>query len=465
MSDLALSGLATGNDYDAIIDKLVALEQQPILRYQDQISELESVKGAWRDVNSRLKNLENKLTDLKLPSTFNSRTATSSNDSAVTATANSDAIAAKYKVEVNSVALAQRIAGLDMVDSDQELGSFDSSLPAETTVKINDEDIVLKNTDTLKDVVNTINDSESGVQASIVDNHLVLESEETGLANEMTFSDSNGVLETLGIIDSGGAVVNELQAASDAEITINGIDNITSSSNEFSEAVSGMTFTVNPEAELNSTANISVARDDGKAVTAVQAFVDQYNSIADFLDTKTDYDKDTKKAGILQGDSTANMLQTRLRELATNSIKEGGKYNNLMSIGIEIDRQGEMTLDSDKFKEALAESPEEVTSLFTADADEEGYDGMATRMDSYIDKLLQTNTGVIPSRIDMYDEQIEDLNDDITEVQDRVEMVRNRYTAQFADMEEAISNMQSQQSWMMSQLASLNNTSGMSSAS
>ena len=77
MADLSLGGLATGMDTDSIINQLVQLEQRPIYNYQQEISELEQTKGAWRDINSRLDHLENKLTDLKLSSTYNSRTASS----------------------------------------------------------------------------------------------------------------------------------------------------------------------------------------------------------------------------------------------------------------------------------------------------------------------------------------------------------------------------------------------------
>jgi flagellar hook-associated protein 2 len=52
MADLSLSGLATGMDTQGIIDQLVAIEQRPILNYQQEISEFEQTKCGWRDVNS-----------------------------------------------------------------------------------------------------------------------------------------------------------------------------------------------------------------------------------------------------------------------------------------------------------------------------------------------------------------------------------------------------------------------------
>jgi flagellar hook-associated protein 2 len=114
-----------------------------------------------------------------------------------------------------------------------------------------------------------------------------------------------------------------------------------------------------------------------------------------------------------------------------------------------------MSLDSAKLTEALETNPEETMNLFQAESGTEGYDGMAVRMDSYLDQVLQSNTGLIPRRLDLYDNQIEGLNEDIADVQRRVEMTRQRYVEQFAAMEEAISEMQSQQNWMQSQLQNM----------
>jgi len=449
----------------------------------------------------------------------------------------------------------------DSATAIKDLTGFDS-IPAESRIQINGSEITINDTDTLSDITSKINDADAGVNASIVDNHLILESAETGEINEVALVDDNQIFENLGILQSGtddgvlstnplevnnadselgfkgsfrlkvlndggtteslgeinvdetmslndikaeidgisnlsasviedangnfslevtssvanssiklantgsdnniledlkfgisnSAIANELESAQNAVIEINGITGITNSSNEFTDAVDGVTFNINPEAEANSTATVSVSKDTGKTVKAAQAFVDQYNSVMSFIDSKTYYDADEEEGGNLQGDGTAMRLQMRLRELATSRIKETGDYQSLYSIGIEVDRDGVMTLDNSKFTDALEDSPEEVMGLFNAESDDDGYDGMAVRMDSYLDQLMQTNTGLIPRRLDLYDDQIEDLNDDIEDVERRVEMTRERYVEQFTAMEEAISQMQSQQSWMMSQL-------------
>jgi len=454
MADLSLGGLATGMDTDSIINQLVQLEQRPIYNYQQEISELEQTKGAWRDINSRLDNLENKLTDLKLSSTYNSRTASSSNEDVVTATAANSANEANYDITVNQVATAQRLIG-------SRKPGFSA---AGDVITLNGTDVNISAGDSLSDISSKINDADSGYSASVIDNVLVIEAEKTGVANALldgsdgstpTISDNNGILKDLGIFDTTNGYFTNEKAATDAKIEINGITGITSSSNEITDAVDGMTFNINSEAAAGSTATISVVKDTGKATKAVQAFVNQYNSVMDFMDSKSGYDAETEEGGILQGDGTVMRLQMRLRELVTSKVKDTGAYQTLSSVGIEIDRDGVMSLDSAKLTEALENHPEETMNLFQAESDTEGYDGMAVRMDSYLDQVLQSNTGLIPRRLDLYDTRIEGLNDDIADVQRKVEMTRERYVQQFAAMEKSISEMQSQQSWMMSQLQSM----------
>jgi len=456
----ALDGLATGMDTTSIINQLVEIERQPIQRYEAEIAELETTKGAWRDINSRLNNLEKTVTPLKLSSTFNSNTANSSNEDVVTATASNDADAANYSVTVNETAKSQRIFGSQLADF---------TAAADDVITLSSTEIEIKAGDSLKDISTKINEAEAGVGASIVDNHLVLETTETGVTNALdpadatSISDQGGILQDLGIIALDGSnneiISNEAQAAADANIDINGITGITSSTNTFSEAVEGVTFNINPDAipetETSAFAAVSVTKDTAKPTKAVQGFVDQYNSVMDFIDGKTEYDEEENKGQVLQGDSTAMRLQMRLRSMVTSKVKDTGELQTLSSVGIEIDRDGVMSFDSAKFTEALEETPEEVMDIFNGNTEDDGFEGMAQRMDGYLDQLLQLNTGLIPRRLDFFDTRIENLNEDIEDVESQVELTRERYIEQFTAMEKAISDMNQQMSWMQSQLSSM----------
>ncbi len=461
MSTISLSGLATGMDTENVIDQLMAIERQPLYKYEEEKSLINTKKDTWRDINSRISSLETKLSDLKLSSTFDSNQAVSSDEEVLTASASNDASEGIYEVTINSIARTHRLGSTFQVDSaDNYLTDELSMADISGDIEINGTVITVDNTDTLNSLMEKINDAESGVQASIVDGHLVLESNETGTDNEITLTDNaNGILSALGLDGDLNDINNAavLQVAKNAEIEINGITGITSQDNDFSEAVTGITFTIENNAEINDTASIEVSRDIENASTKLQEFVDQYNSVMDFISEKTEYDSDSNQAAILQGDSILSRLEMRIRRLVTDTIDTTGDYNHLGTIGISIDREGIMSFDSDKLTTALEEAPEEVKNLFNATQEDEGFDGVATRLDSYLDQLIKINTGVIPRRLDYFDEQINTIDDSIESLERRLESTRERYEEQFTAMETAISEMNQQQSWLSSQLSSLSN--------
>lgn len=465
MADLGLDGLASGMGTEEMINKLVQIERQPIFDMQEEKMGLEESKNAWRDVNSRLDKLENKLTELKLSSTFNSNSTSSSNEDVATATATSAASEGDYQINVNQLAQANRLGATTKI-SDNNLALSDPEnlgTNVEGDIGINGTTITVDADETLSSLNTKINDAGTGVSSTIIDGNLVLESNETGLDNTISLTDNpNNLLDNLGINGNLNDINNDsvLQAAQDAEVEINGITNITSSDNTFSDAVEGVNFSVND----TGSATISVSQDTGKASSAVQEFVDQYNSVMDFMDTKLDYDAEEDNAGTLQGDSTLMRLQMRLRSMATERVKESGSYNHLASVGIEVDRDGVMSLDSGKLTDALDDSPDKVMNLFNANQEEDGFDGVATRMDQYADQLIQSTTGTIPRKLEFFDTRMDNIDENIADQERRLESTRQRYEEQFTAMETTMSEMQQQQSWMQQQLSSLGGTSSLISS-
>ncbi|NLM96921.1 MAG: flagellar filament capping protein FliD [Halanaerobiaceae bacterium] len=439
--DYGLDGLISGMATSELIEQLLVFEKLPIYRYENDITETNLAKDAWRDINSRLKNLEAKLADLKLSATFNSRIASSSDEKTAAAKAGNSAAEGRYELVISRMATAHRIASDRMADSTSALGLSGN-------IEINGKTLEISESFSLKDIRDAINGTEDiGVSASIINDTLVLEARETGV--EIDFGGGSGnILQELGLLNPE----NVLQEARSAELTINGIA-VTSTSNTIDKAVEGLTFEIKGEGNVV----IEVSRDTEKAVKALQDFVNQYNSLMSFIDSKTYYNPDSGDRGILQGDTTIMRLETRIRQLIMDSIETGGEITHLSQLGISIDRDGVMSFDTAKFEEILKEKSEDVVNFFSGAEEEMGFSGMAVRLDTYLDLLLQSNTGLIPEKIEAFDNRIKYLNDRIEEAERRVEMARERYRAQFAAMEEALAQMQQQYNWMLNQLLGLAN--------
>ncbi|MBM7623036.1 flagellar filament capping protein FliD [Sporohalobacter salinus] len=470
MADLGISGLVSGMDTDQKIYNILSSEFNPQFENLTQEkSELTTTKDAWRDVNSRLDSLSNKITDLKFSSTFNSNTVKSSDEDIVTGTANSDAVANNYDIDVSNLAQAHSVVSDQQSDSDTALGLNSGTFALDIggkTITVGDDSTIDSNT-TLNEVADYINsDSENDdgsgnklIEASVVDNKLVLESAETGTSNTMSISsDADGILSQLGLTDFSTDLSNggdRIQQAEDAQFTVDGVSVTRESNTDINDVISNVTF----DLHSSGSATLDVGPDTEKSVTAIQEFVDQYNSTMSFIDDKSNYNEDTEEAGPLQGDSTLARLTSNLRQTITSDVDSTNKYNDLSMVGIEIKKDGEMTFDKDQFKSALNEAPEEVKQLFNADKDSgDSFNGVAVQLDNYVDNLVKTG-GVVPDRVDFYEDRIGAVEDEIDSLRDRMQNKKDRLEAQFTEMETAMAEMNNQSSYMQSMLSGMGSSS------
>ncbi|MCV5663990.1 flagellar filament capping protein FliD, partial [Escherichia coli] len=87
----------------------------------------------------------------------------------------------------------------------------------------------------------------------------------------------------------------------------------------------------------------------------IDSFVSAYNDIAKYLAEQTKYDASTKKAGALQGDRSAVMLQNQLRSLLREASGASATYPRLSNLGLEVQSDGTLKVNSTKLDAALAD--------------------------------------------------------------------------------------------------------------
>lgn len=470
------SGLASGLDTEAIIKQLMDLERIPLTRLQQRKDQYNVEKNAWRDIYTRLSSLASKLSDLKLSSTFTGMKATSSNTSALTATAASNAAAGSYRVGVLQLAQAHKVASVSQLTAEDEAalnlnGTFDITVNGQT------RSVTVSTTDSLqaiKDLINAVppeGQTSPGagdiVTASVIDHRLVITSKTSGSPGEITFEDNDNVLQSLQLVsDTSGTIIPEaiVQAAQDAKFTIDGLT-ITRSTNTVTDVIQGVTLNLLAITDTNGngvidpaeTLSLDIDRDTQKAVDAVKAMVDQYNSVMDFISTKAGDEGD------LQGDPTLARFQNSLWQRMTDRINGlTGDYQTPWSIGIStganvgsgsltFDRSGKITLDTEKLTAALETDPEAVVAVFTND----GKTGLVDRLDSYLTALVRSGDGIIPSREQSLQNIMDDIDDQVVRMEDRLAMKEEQLRRQFTAMEQALAALQSQGNWLAGQIASL----------
>lgn len=102
------TGLFSGIDSRSIIDQLIAIESRPKVLAQQRINSLQQQRAAFLDINSRLNTLKTAAGAFRIDRIFDAKTATSSNDDVMTATAGLGAANGTYSFRVERLVTTQQ---------------------------------------------------------------------------------------------------------------------------------------------------------------------------------------------------------------------------------------------------------------------------------------------------------------------------------------------------------------------
>ncbi|ACL70455.1 flagellar filament capping protein FliD [Halothermothrix orenii] len=442
----SIGGLGTGLDTNQIIDQMMQIERRPIYLLQQQQEEIQSDLSAWGSVESKLNSFKSKVDDIE--SIFGKMAVTVNDTEVVDVTVDSSASLGTYNIEITQLAQSHAVASDAQDDST-------SNLNLSGTFSINGTDITVNTDDSLEDIKNLINQtSDTGVTANIIDNTLVLKSNETGTTNSISISDvSDSVAQQLGLIsDAAGTIKNELQTAQDAIFSLDGLS-ITRSSNEINDVIQGVTISLKKGGGAST--QFTVNKDIGGMIEEIKALIGSYNSAAGTISSMTEKD------GELQGDVTLNQIAFKLRRNLTDPFfADNSAINQLSLIGIESDRYGNISVNETELSDALENSFEDVKALFTATSSTEGYSGLQERMSNYLSSILDSN-GFVDGTKEMLQEQIDDINEEIQDLEYSMTLREQKLRQDFIAMENAVASMNNQLSWLQGQFSNM--SSGLSS--
>ncbi|OEE79409.1 flagellar hook-associated protein [Enterovibrio norvegicus FF-162] len=407
-------------------------------KYQGQITALGKVESALRDFRTAVNEMNSS------NSSVIKNTATVSQDGFFTANANANALAGSYQVFVEQVATAHQASAGMPADLDAN-----TQIPTTGTLSftVNGEkmDIDLSNVDTdgdgkatMSDLVKSINGDSTnpGVNATLVrsngQTHLMLSSTETGEANRVQVSASGT---GAAWFEDGFTNLNEITAPKDAVIWLGAKDSglkLTNSSNTFEGVIDGVDITVTKAQDAGDAAiGMDVGADSESTKEQVTKFIDAYNSLVGALDTHTSIGGDGVSRGVLANDPTLRSIESQLSSILRADF--GGM--NLSEAGISIDREGKMKLDADKFAEAQKSNGAALEQMFN------GEGNLLDSIDGMMEPYLKFSSGLLTSRKDSLQQNIERIDDKQTQLERKYEMSYDRYLKQFTQMNQIMAQM------------------------
>lgn len=433
------TGLVSGTDYSTLISDLMSVAEKPLTLLKSKSSAYNVTLSAYSSLSSNLSGLKSAMDTLASSSGgFNLLAASSSNETAVTVKAASGAATGSYSVTVNQLATEQKLKSTTF-GAAEAVGAGTLTL----TGGGKSTDITVGSTDTIADVAAAINKANAGVTASVVTNGsnrvLMLKANDTGASNAFTISvndadgnntDANG-LSRLSYAGDGSGQMSLTQAAQDASLTIDGVA-VTSSSNAVTTMMEGLTL--NLKSTTSSAVKVDVKTDTEGITKEIQAFVDAYNSVADYISSKQGYDKDTSTAGSLLGDSTTNRIRNTLRNFMNGSVSG----TTLSDLGINMNKDGHLQVNSDKLEAALDGNFDKVKNFFTDSAN-----GLAAKMSKSIDSWVNSKNGLLTRKSEGLQNSIDRLGERQSVMQSRLNKQEDMLRAKFNALETLLSTYSS----------------------
>jgi flagellar hook-associated protein 2 len=157
---------------------------------------------------------------------------------------------------------------------------------------------------------------------------------------------------------------SELQAGRDAQVTINGIT-LSRSTNTITDAVEGVTLTLNEATKENEVIEVSITKDDTTQLRGkLEEFVTEFNTAMSAIESQMAVNTETGDASPLTGDATILGVQSRLRSAIIGQVAVESEFNALVFMGINFNRNGELTIDDERLTNALENNLQEVQALF-----------------------------------------------------------------------------------------------------
>lgn len=498
MNTLRMTGLASGMDTESMVNSLMKAEQAKYDKLAQKKTMMDWKSDANLEVNNLLKDfrdtylsLLNSDTSMMSSSSVLAFKVTADSTSNATITATSQALAGTHQINsITSLASGASAKSSGTISASALTASTKLSSLALTngltfgsdgklSFAINGETFTFNSSDTLQDVFNKVNgDTTANVSMSYssLTGKISIASKALGSSSSLKIDNLSG-----NAFDDSNAAFGIAQGTfangTDAQLNIDGVD-VTKSTNSFT--IDGISY--NLKYTTNTPIKFSVDQDVDGAVDRVKKFVTAYNTLIDKLQSKLDEKSDSSyqpltddqkssmseaqitqwetkaKTGLLQNDSYVSKLLSDMRKSFFDNVSGAG--TNATAIGLSTMSyltQGEIYVDEPKLRQALQNNPQQVSQVLTksfvdsSPSVQYSNSGTISRISDTVNRYLNDYSGY---RQTSTNAQYSDLTDSMTKEQTRLQDKEDRYWNQFTRMEEALSKMNTQSSWLSQQFSS-----------
>ncbi|MFM5557389.1 flagellar filament capping protein FliD [Aeromonas rivipollensis] len=364
----------------------------------------------------------------------------------------------QYNITVNKLATTSKFEGT-FDSSTAPLATEDGTL----TLTAGDKKftVEVKAGDSLQTIRKKINNNGDnfGLTANIINTadgkaKLVMDSGVSGTGKDLQITGS-----TAGITNFASSLT-KTQSASNAEITVDGSP-LSSDTNTFDGTIIGLKVTVLRESDKDTDGNVKsnkvdVATDKDGIRTMVKSFIDGYNTLvskADVLGKRNSIvaGQSQDDGGALAGDSVTRSVVNQMSSLLITPSDNSNVFDTIFQLGVKMDNKGVLSLDSEKFDEALDKNFEQVVAIFG------GENGVASKLATSLEDYSKTG-GLLAQREDSLNSDLRTLAQKESDASAQLVKYEASLRARYGGLDTLLAKMNQSASYL-----SLINTSGSSS--
>jgi len=447
------SSLLNGNgiDVQSVVNAILSPENSSLSALQNQQTDLSSQAGLLAGFNNNLSSLAAAVTALADPNgPLAYLTASSSQPSILTASAQTTAIPGTHQIVVSTLATTGTVytdplaggADISILPTNVTSGDIQLQIGGVSGVT-KDIPITAGSNDTLNTLASYINTQGWGVTASVVSDangsRLAIYSQASGIPGALAITNNTTILNFEAPV--GGT---------NATLTVDGVP-LSSATNTITGAIPGVTLNLVGAAPATPV-QINIGPDATQAAAAITSFVTAYNAVIGNLNTQFTVDPSTNTEGPLGGDSALRSLQASLLNDAAYSIPGNSGLVNLASLGINQNNDGTLTIDNTQLNNTFTTNPGAFQNFFQ----NVSTTGFANNFSSDLTNLTDPVNGILNLDIAANTTEQQGLATQITNLQDNITTQQAALTLQYEQVNATLEAFPSLLQEVTAELAALN---------
>jgi flagellar hook-associated protein 2 len=404
---LANGGLGTGLNVQQLVAQKIQADSGPLVLLQNQQTDLNSQSAALNNLAVDLTKLQTALNNLTdVTGALSSQTATSSDTSILTASADTSAQQAVHTIVVKN--LATTASYYTNPTTLPATGSTPLATGGSFTVTAGSNSAsitITSSNNTLAGLAAAINNSSVGgsLTATVVQ-------DSTG-ARLAIISNSSGAPGVFTISDPGNTTGLNFTSAvtgTNASLTVDGVP-VSSATNSVTGILQGVTLNLSG-ANPNESITLGVRPDTAAATSGINQFVSAYNQVISDINAQTTVNPTTGTAGVLASDSTLGLAQDQLFNAV--NFAGSGSIANLGTIGLNLQNDGTIQVDSTTLNNALSGNFSAVQSFFQSTTT-----GAGLALSNALTSLNDPTQGAVAQDLQGISKEQADISNQISEIQ------------------------------------------------